>query len=232
MKKSNLGIAIIMLLMVFSSCTSDEILSPEAQSTSLLKSYTAKRDATGAYYLDVNVDNNVIIDQFQNLDSNTNEIYLSLADNKTAQKNNFNSELVFKEDKVKIEFINDSQSSNPSLTIFDGDNSKLAQKSGNNSFLSEYSVSMNENGTYTIDFEVENGVNVSFVFDEENSTHEIHLEEGKGNETSFSRTLSKEEGNLLSIHFVNHNNNGNAKSEEDLLTRRKPVIIIDHGEDS
>ena len=208
MKKSNLGIAILMLLLVFSSCTSDEILSPEEKSTTLLKSYTAKRDASGAYYLDVNVGNNVVVDKLQNNDSNTNEIYLSLSDKNTAQKNNFNSEMLFDGDKLKIEFINDNQSNNPSLTILDNDNAKLAQKSGyKKSFLSDYSVSMNENGTYTIDFNVESGVNVDFVFDEENSIHEIHLESGNENETSFSRTLTKEEGMLLNVHFVNHFNN-------------------------
>lgn len=231
MKKSNLGIAVVMLLMIFSSCSSDEMSLPEEQSTELLKSYTAKRDSNGAYYLDVNVSNNVSVDKHLNNDNNTNEIYLSLADKENQQKNNLDSELLFDGEKLKVEFINGNRTNQPSLTIIDNDG-KVEQKSGaNDSLLKEYSVSMNEDGTYTIDFQVKNGVGVDFVFDEETSIHEIHLGKGKGTEKDFSRTLSKEEGKLLKIHFVNHYTN-NTKAKAKAVTKRKPVVIIDDGEDA
>ncbi len=229
MKKSNLGIAIIMFLLVFSSCTSNENQFPEEQSTKLLKSYKVKRDASGAYYLDLNLENNANVGKFQNNTTNTNEFHLSTSDKKSQQKASVNSDLLFSDGKLKVEFINDNQGNKRSLTIFDDDNNKVAQKSGDdNSLLKEFNIVMNEDGTYGVDFEVENGVEVNFVYNEEISAHEIHLEEGKGNENSFSRTLEKEEGELLNIHFVNHSNNSNAKIAESLI--RKPVIVIDNGD--
>jgi hypothetical protein len=54
--------------------------------------------------------------------------------------------------------------------------------------------------------------------------------QGNGNNT-YSRTFEKTDGEeLLQIHFVNHIG-GSAKGEAN-VTERRPVIIIDDGEDN
>ena len=58
----------VMASLVFSSCSSDEILLPEQQNQSkeLFKTYQLKRDAEGAYSIDVNTENNVSIGKVKN----------------------------------------------------------------------------------------------------------------------------------------------------------------------
>jgi hypothetical protein len=225
MKKSSLLSIAVMFLMVLSSCSSDENLLAEEQSTDLLKSYKVVRDATGAYSLDLNVEDNVSVGKFDNTVTNTNEFYLSLTDSKLKQSNSFNSDLLFTGDTFKVKFTGDNNTTRPSITVFDN-NTKNAQKSGGiDSFLENYSITKNEDGSFDLDFTVKNEVDVDFVYNEKLSVHEIHLEEGAGNEKNFSRTLEKEDSELLKIDFVNHANNSGAKAAAAFT--RKPKIIID-----
>ena len=98
--------------------------------------------------------------------------------------------------------------------------------------LSEYSVSSNEDGTFTLDFEVNKNVKVDFVYNDDKEIHEVHLEAGKTSKTTYSTTLTKEERKVLRIDFVNHINaqSKSASKEGELTVRRKPRVAVDNGE--
>jgi hypothetical protein len=117
-----------------------------------------------------------------------------------------------------------------SISITD-DNVKFAEKASNN-YLNEYSISLNENGSYNLDFEVLDNVSVELVYDTEENVYEVHLEEtGKTQESNiYSRVLEKEEGGGLQIHFVNHLNSAAKSSSVSAFLVRKPKIIIDDGD--
>ncbi|SDS30129.1 hypothetical protein SAMN05216503_2619 [Polaribacter sp. KT25b] len=229
MKKRNFLAVAVVFSLVFSSCSSEEeALMPE-QSKELFKTFELKRDATGAYSIDLDLDSNVKVAKVKNTAENINELYLSVSDDDLEQKSNLQSDLFFDDENFKVDFITENSNKVPSISIFD-DNIKYVKKS-DDSFLEEYSVIKNENGTYELDFKVSNNVSVDFVYNDEISVYEVHLEEsGKSQQNdSYSRTLEKEENELLQIHFVNHtgdNAKGDATSAD-----RKPVIIIDDGED-
>lgn len=228
MKKLNTVIAVVLFSIVFTSCSSDAILLEEQQSNELLTTYQLKRDASGAYSIDLNVGSNVVVDQIKNTEESTNELYLSESIGKVAQKISVNSDLRFENENFKIKFINENETKTPSITVYD-DNIKFSKKSGDNSsFLNEYSISKNEDGTFDLSFNVDAKVTVDFVYNEELSTHEIHLEEGNSKDSNFSRTIEKEEGELLKIDFVSHTNNANAKAAAAI---RKPRVIVDDGEE-
>jgi hypothetical protein len=114
-----------------------------------------------------------------------------------------------------------------SISITD-DNVKFAEKASNN-YLNEYSISLNENGSYNLDFEVLDNVRVDFVYDSENNVYEVHLEESEKAQESnnYSRILEKEEESGLQIHFVNHVNSAAKSSSVSAFLVRKPKIIID-----
>lgn len=229
MKKIKILALSLVATLAFSSCSTEDSMMVQEQSSELLNTYQLKRDATGAYSVDVNVNRNVDVRKVKNVTNNTNELYLTLPDDNFTQKSAVQSDLFFNDENFKVDFISANSTNVPSISIFD-DNVKFAQKS-DATFLKEFSVTKNENGTFDLDFKVINNVAVDFVYNDEINVYEIHLEadvKSLGNQ-KFSRTLEKESGKLLKIHFVNHINL-QAKGTT-LATERKPRIIIDDGED-
>ena len=229
MNKIKLVAISLLAFLAFSSCSSDELLSPEETSEELFKTYQLKRDINGAYSLDINVEDNVSIDKVKNSTNNTNEFHLSSSNSKVAQKSYYGSDLWFDNDNFRIEYITENSNKTPSISVMD-DNIRYNKK-GDDELLKEYSITKNEEGSYDLEFRVKNNTGVDFVQDSETNIYEIHLDPNvtsDGNNT-YSRTFEITEGDLLQIHFVNHTG-GSAKGEAN-VTERRPVIIIDEGED-
>ena len=215
------------ITLVFSSCSSeDDSLLIENQQKSLLKTYKIKRDATGAYSIDFDVTDNTKVDNLLNVKNNFNEYILSPSN--TVTEKNISQDLLINNNQLKVGFVDANFDKKAVISVID-DELSLHRK-GNNSKLADYSVQSNEDGTFTLDFNVNSNVNVSFVFNESINTHEIHLEEGKGGENTFSRTLEKENGEPLKIVFVNYyNNSTSAKSKTAVAQKgsiRRPELII------
>ncbi|WP_299012632.1 hypothetical protein [uncultured Polaribacter sp.] len=212
---------------VFSSCSNNETLSLENETAiqPLLKTYKIKRDATGAYSVDFNVAENVRVEKVKNYETNTSQIHLYESDEISAQKQS--EELVIDGKKLAIGFIDTNINSASNITIED-DNISLAKT---NSTLKDYSIETNEDGTFTLGFNVNSQTDVDFVFNEESNIYEIHLEKGKSDVTSFSRTLTKT-GDVLKIDFVNHTNVAakGLASKALIKKRRKPRIVVGNGE--
>ena len=219
MKTFNLFALVASITLVFSSCSTNENLLPEEQSVDLLKSYSIKRDANGAYSLDYNLNGNAKTEKV--VDNNINQFYLYSSDSQTSRR--ATQDLVIDGTELKVGFVDTSSDKLPQITITD-DNLALAKNS--NKKLKEYSITSNQDGTYNLDFSVNNKVRVDFVYNEEINTYEIHLEEGKSNETSFSRVLEKADGQPLKFDFVNHLDNTEAKGLLEAIVGRKPRVII------
>jgi hypothetical protein len=226
MKKVKFTIIALVACLGLSSCSSDEMLMPEEQSKDLFNTYQLKRDANGAYSIDINVIDDVTIGKVKNATTNTNEFYLS--NDQSVQKSNYGSDLWFNNESFKIELISDNSSEVPSISITD-DNNKNLQKT-DSELLKEYSISLNEDGSYDLDFKVLNKTSVQFIQDKVNDIYEVHLEESSESQesNSYVRTFEKLEGELLQIHFVNHSS-GSAKGNS--MGIRRPIIIVDNGSD-
>ena len=229
MNKIKLVAISLLAFLAFSSCSSDELLSPEGISEELFKTYQLKRDINGVYSLDINVEDNISIGKVKNSTNNTNEFHLSSSNSKVAQKSYYGSDLWFDNDNFRIEYITENSNKTPSISVMD-DNIRYNKK-GDDELLKEYSITKNEEGSYDLEFRVKNNTGVDFVYDSENDVYEVHLDPNvtsEGNNT-YSRTFEKTDGEeLLQIHFVNHTG-GSAKGEAN-VTERRPVIIIDDGE--
>ena len=216
---------------VLSSCSNNETLSEENAKTNLLKTYKVKRDASGAYSVDFDLENNVRTDKVINHSTNTNEFHLFESDYATSSK--VSEELLIDGNKLSIGFIDTNLDNRSTITIEDDNVSSIKTRAKSSSMLKEYSVSSNEDGTINLDFKVNNKVSVDFVYNEEDDIYEVHLEEGNSKETDFSRNLTKVDGQTLKIDFVNHiatvSSKGSISLELD--TRRKPRVIIVDGSD-
>jgi hypothetical protein len=213
----------------FSSCSSEDSMMSQKQSSELLKTFQLKRDVTGEYSVDLNVNSNVTVSKIKNATNNTNELYLTLSDDDFKQKSTTQTDLFFNDENFKVDFISDNTNKTPSISVFDS-NIKFIKKS-DTSFLEEFTVTKNENGTYDLDFKVIDNISVSFVYSTNLEAYEIHLEANvKSQENkNFSRSLEKESGKLLQIHFINHLNESAKGSAAAAI--RKPIIIIDDGEE-
>ena len=205
------------------SCSSDETSLEANQKTSLLKTYKIQRDASGAYSLDLNLSDNTKVDNFIDATNSTKQYFFSESESKT--KSSLSDNLLIDNTSMRVAFVDAVSGKNEGLYVED-DNITLSAKSNNVRRLKDYSIVGESDGTYTLDFVVKKNTNVTFTFNDELQAYEVHLEKDKrASTTEFSRTLERNEGELLTIHFVNHKDGGSNKGFEALI--RKPIIIID-----
>lgn len=222
MKKVSLLAIVAAITFVFSSCSTEENLSLEDSSKSLLKKYKLKRDATGAYSVDFDTEENTTINKYVDATNNSSEFILSQSGNSTLK--DASQDLMIDNNQLKISVVDGNTNKKSSITVFDDDIS--LQRKTNDSKLASYSIEGNEDGTFTLDFVVNPNVDVSFVYNEAIETYEIHLEDGDGEVNSFTRSFDRESINKpLRIDFVSHVVNDNAKSAE-LVLIRKPRTIL------
>jgi hypothetical protein len=227
MMKNSFFTLVVVVAFMFTSCSNEDSGLAGDQNLKLLKTFQVNKDATGAYSVDFKVSDNTQVDKVFNEQENTRQYFL-YPTNKTTE-NNISQNFALNNDQIKIGFVDTKTDNFPSITIID--DIKFANKSSDLVKLESYSFVSNEDGTFSLDFEVKNNIDVSYVYNEEISTYEIHLEDGKGGETNFSRNLVKEEGKLLKIDFVTHLYNLGAKSNKAAMLVRKPKVIVDSGND-
>ena len=224
MKNFNLLSLVIAVTFVFTSCSSNESLELENPNASLLNSYTVKRDASGAYSLDYNLNDNATVDNVKDVKNNTNQIFLYSSENQTGKK--ITQNLTIDGEQLKISFVDTKSNVNNTLIIFD-DNAALSKSEDITNKLQDYNITSNNDGTYTLDFNVSDNVRVDFVYNENIDTYEIHLEDGEGNGTSFSRVLEKEVGKDLKFDFVNHIYSANSRTLQEIIRKPRGIIIND-----
>ena len=228
MKRLNLFALLASFTLLLSSCSTNETLVTEEQSLDLLKTYTINRDADGSYSLDYILNGNAETENVIDNNTNTNNIYLYSSDSQSSRR--VTQDLTIDGTQITVGFVDTNSNNSPEITIID-DNVTTLAKTSDNKMLNEYSISSNEDGTYTLDFSVNSKVRVDFVFNEEIDTYEIHLEEGKTGESNFSRVLEKEDGKALKFDFVNHISNNTTAKGLSLFTVRKPKAVIGEEEE-
>ena len=70
--------------------------------------------------------------------------------------------------------------------------------------MASYGIAGNGDGTYDLEFVVEDGVSVDYIYDGDRDVYEIHLtEDDNATQADFIQTFTKEEGVALNIEFVN-----------------------------
>ncbi|AQS93932.1 hypothetical protein BXQ17_07610 [Polaribacter sp. BM10] len=226
MKIKKLASLVVVAVLTLSACSSNESILPVEESENALKSYKIKRDATGAYSIDLDVDENVKTQAFKNEETNKNEFHFYESDNQASKKQS--KELLIDDQELSIGFVDTRSNKTSNISIID-DNIEMAKKNLDDTFLSEYSITSNEDGTYDLDFTVKNQTTVDFIYNEETSIYEIHLEKGKSSETIYSRNFTKLEGEVLRIDFVNHFVNilESKSSQESMRVSRTPRVLVD-----
>jgi len=231
MKNIKLLSLLVLSAVVLSACSNNENLLTETEQKNSLKSYQVKRDASGAYSIDYELERDVKSQRVKNLDTNVNEFHLYPSDFENSKKQS--EELFIDGNRLSIGFIDTRTNNKANITIEDSPALSIKTAAKNSEMLSNYSIMSNEDGTFTLDFEVNNQVAVDFVYAEEAGIYEIHLQEGKSDETVFSRNLEKTASEALKIDFVNHldSNSSSKNTEAKGATKRKPRVVINNNKD-
>jgi hypothetical protein len=230
MKITKLILVVILSVYVLSACSSNEDILTEIEQKMALKSYEVKRDATGAYFLDYELESYVRAQAIDNPESNTNELHLYQSD--FVNSNQQTEALFIDGNQLNIGFIDTRTGNKSSISIEDEYGSLNQKKAKDTKMLSEYSIITDEKGVFNLEFKVNDQVVVEFIYVDETGIHEIHLQEGKSAENVFSRNLTKPAGVPLKIDFVQHiNNNTSAKGSvaDAPIKRRKPRIVVSSG---
>ncbi|MGG6231705.1 hypothetical protein [Tenacibaculum sp. SDUM215027] len=216
MKKFTPYFLVLSLSVIFASCSSNEAEVIENNPENLLQSYTLKRDATGAYSIDFNTTDNTDVTTLTNVD-NSKEIVLAETPQKTATKHS--NDFSIENDHLKIGFLEANKGKRTNIYVED-ENITFAK--GITEFLNSYSITANGDGTYQLDFTVNDNVNTDFVYNENLDVYEIHLSAGESLKKTFSRHFEMNSDKMLKLDFVNHKYSGRTEEE---TAERKPRII-------
>ena len=221
MKKLTTAVLVILFTINFTSCSDNESIT-EAPQGDLLKSFTLKRDASGSYSLDYEIANNTNAISVKNEENKTNEIYLSNSEEITQRA--YTQDFVLDNNSLKIGFVNANTDNRANIFVED----ENITFSKDEEFLNTYSVKGNDDGTYQLDFVVNDGVKTEFVYNDETQTYEVHLSEGNANDNDFSSSLEKDANGVLKIDFVNHKNNNQNRSTvaKTGTTIRRPRVVV------
>ena len=228
MKNFKSVLASLVLVLTFASCsTNEEMIEDQSAALNLLESYTLSKNESGIYSLDYKVSDKATSQLIKNTKANTNEIYLYSSD--VQSQRTYKEELTINNNELKVGFVDTNSDQQPKITIID-DNIVFGKGSESSSMLSEYGITGNADGTYSLDFSVENKVEVDFVYNEEEDIYEVHLVKGEGKTSDFSKTFSFN-SDKLRIDFINHKNTAaKGYAYKEVETEKKPRVTVDKGE--
>ncbi len=190
---------VMMFALILSSCSSEEstITNEEAP---LLKTYKISKDAEGRYSINYELNDGAYSEMSKDIAAKSNNINVFEGAKRTNKKESNN--VALEEGKIKIGVFENNQQ-RKSITVQD-ENAVFAKGVDNPDFLESYSIEFLGGNQYVLDFNVKQGICVSFEYNDENNIYEVHLKEGQSHGTSFTKLYTKSENLPLNIDFVNY----------------------------
>lgn len=222
MKNSPLLIFVLVISLIFSSCSQEETSFLEEPSSELFGKVVLSRDASGAYTMDLETNNNVSSTISSN--NKVNSLDIDLFSETGASEQHISETMsTGSEDRFSVNLNNTITNRTSKLTIFDKD--IQFSKTEEEDHLTSYSVVDNGDNTYDLNFTVDASIEVDFTQDEATGDYIIHLEPGNGSQSDYTVTFEKEEGENLHIAFINYYSSEDGRSTTP--KSRRPEIVVD-----
>ena len=222
MKNLPLSIFAIITTLIFSSCSKEETTFLEEPSSELFGKVVLSRDASGAYTMDLETNNNVASSITSN--HKANSLAIDLYSDTGASEQNISERMsTGSDDRFSVNLNNTITSRTSKLTIFDKE--IQFSKTEEEDHLTSYSVVDNGDNTYDLNFTVDASIEVDFTQDEASGEYMIHLEPGAGTQTDYTVTFNREEGENLQILFRNYYPSEDGRSTTS--SKDKPRIWVD-----
>ncbi|MDB2661227.1 hypothetical protein N9Y39_01250 [Flavobacteriaceae bacterium] len=194
----------------------------EEPSSELFGKVVLSRDASGAYTMDLETNNNVASSITSNHKANSLAIDL-YSDTGASEQNISETMSTGSDDRFSVNLNNTITSRTSKLTIFDKE--IQFSKTEEEDHLTSYSVVDNGDNTYDLNFTVDASIEVDFTQDEASGEYMIHLEPGAGTQTDYTVTFNREEGENLQILFRNYYPSEDGRSTTS--SKDKPRIWVD-----
>mgnify|MGYP001060090991 CR=1 FL=1 len=212
----------LVISLVFSSCSQEETSFLEEPSTELFGKVVLSRDASGAYTMDLETNNNVSSTISSNNKANSLDIDL-FSEIGASEQHISETMSIGSEDRFSVNLNNTITNRTSKLTIFDKD--IQFSKTEEEDHLTSYSVVDNGDNTYDLNFTVDASIEVDFTQDEATGDYIIHLEPGNGSQSDYTVTFEKEEGENLHILFRNYYPSEDGRSTTN--SRDRPRVRVD-----
>lgn len=222
MKNLPLLIFALVISLVFSSCSQEETSFLEEPSTELFGKVVLSRDASGAYTMDLETNNNVSSTISSNNKANSLDIDL-FSETGASEQHISETMSTGSKDRFSVNLNNTITNRTSKLTIFDKE--IQFSKTEEEDHLTSYSVVDNGDNTYDLNFTVDASIEVDFTQDEASGEYMIHLEPGAGTQTDYTVTFNREEGENLQILFRNYYPSEDGRSTTS--SKDKPRIWVD-----
>jgi hypothetical protein len=222
MKNLPLSIFALVITLVFSSCSQEETSFLEEPSSELFGKVVLSRDASGAYTMDLETNNNVASTISSNNKANSLDIDL-YSETGASEQHISETMSTGSDDRFSVNLNNTITHQTSKLTIFDKD--IQFSKTEEEDHLTSYSVVDNGDNTYDLNFTVDASIEVDFTQDEASGEYMIHLEPGAGTQTDYTVTFNREEGENLQILFRNYYPSEDGRSTKS--SKDKPRIWVD-----
>lgn len=192
----NKSLAIAALAIAFTSCSEESITLEELTQEAPLKSYSLSRDLDGTYTLEHTLSEGISSNIINTTDGS--EIILNEGGTDVSSKS---TALPLINGDIKIDFITENEVKIPGISILDTKTSSTAS-SKDIDYIRSYSISLLEDGSYQLNYELANNYVPTYDYNEALDRHEIILEKGVSAKNNYSKNYLKFEGQKLNIVFV------------------------------
>jgi hypothetical protein len=212
MKHLFLLLLITPLLLV--SCSKEEAISEQNTNKKMLESYVIKKNANGSYTLTHVVTDGVGTIYYD--DEKINEVQLYFDGKATSKTSSRDYNVTNNE--LNIKFNAENHAHQPQIKIID-DNTFAK---GTYGLLDDYTITENSDGTISLTFVVDAGVDVKYGFNETEGINEIILSlNSEAIQQTFVKTYTRPNDGILKIDFVQPN-----LTKEEGEDYKKPRIVM------
>ena len=204
MKNLPLSIFAIITTLIFSSCSQEETTFLEEPSSELFGKVMLSRNASGAYTLNLETNNNVA-SSITN-DDKANSLDIDLYSETGAVKESISESMsTGSEESFFVNLKNTITDRTFKVRVSDKDiKFSRTELNEQEDHLNSYSIIDNGDNTFDLNFIVDPLIDVDFTQDEDTGEYIVHLEPGEGSQSEFSMTFERQEGQTTDITFVNY----------------------------
>jgi hypothetical protein len=228
MKNLPLSIFAIITTLIFSSCSQEETTFLEEPSSELFGKVMLSRNASGAYTLNLETNNNVA-SSITN-DDKANSLDIDLYSETGAVKESISESMsTGSEESFFVNLKNTITDRTFKVKVSDKDiKFSRTELNEQDDHLNSYSIIDNGDNTFDLNFSVDALIDVDFTQDEDTGEYLIHLEPGEGSQTDYSMTFERQEGQTTDIAFVNYypSESGRVNTTTSTNRRRRPEVSV------
>ena len=226
MKNLPLSIFAIITTLIFSSCSQEETTFLEEPSSELFGKVMLSRNASGAYTLNLETNNNVA-SSITN-DDKANSLDIDLYSETGAVKESISESMsTGSEESFFVNLKNTITDRTFKVRVSDKDiKFSRTELNEQEDHLNSYSIIDNGDNTFDLNFIVDPLIDVDFTQDEDTGEYIVHLEPGEGSQADYSMTFERQEGQTTDIAFVNYYSSESERVTTSTSRIRRPKVSV------